>query len=76
LRQRLVEEEPDTNEQQRDPDWSGRPSEREIAQLMAGAGGSHSRTDPDLVGPDRTDTTLSAEEAAMHVIQLLPRNPG
>ncbi len=72
LQQRLVEEEPDTNEEQRDPDWSGRTSAREIAQLVAGADGSHSRTDPDLVGPDRADTTLSAEEAAMHVIQQLP----
>jgi hypothetical protein len=70
LRQRLAEEEPDTNGEQRNPGWSGRTSEREIAQLVAGAHSSHSRTDPDLVGPDRVDTTLSAEEAAMHVIQV------
>jgi len=39
---------------------------------MTGGDGSHSRTDPDLVGPDRGDTGLSAEEAALHVIQLPP----
>jgi len=73
LEQRLVEEEPDTNQVQRDREWSGRASAREIAQLVAGGDGSHSRTDPDLVGPDRADSGLSAEEAAMHVIQ--PRPP-
>jgi hypothetical protein len=73
LQQRLVEEEPEANQEQRDGEWSDRASEREIAQLVAGADASHSRTDPDLVGPDRADTTLPAEEAAMHVIQ--PRPP-
>jgi hypothetical protein len=33
-----------------------------------GAEGSHSRTDPDLIGPDQGDTNLSADEAALHVI--------
>jgi hypothetical protein len=68
---RLAEEEPDADQDQVDR-GSDRGSEREIAQLVAGADGRHSRTDPDLVGPNRADAGLSAEEAAMHVIRQPP----
>src|SRR5687767_10412879 len=43
-----------------DLEWSDRYREREVAQLVAGGDGSHSRTDPDLVGPDRQGAGLSA----------------
>ena len=67
LDQRLTEEEPDAVEDGREPEWSDdRGQRREVAQLMAGGDGSHSRTDPDLVGLDRGDAGLSAEEAALH----------
>jgi hypothetical protein len=70
LDQRLAEEEPDPVEDGRQPDWSDdRRQRREVAQLVTGGRGSHSRTDPDLVGLDRDDAGLSAEEAALHPIQ-------
>lgn len=47
---------------------SDRRLRRDLAQLFSGGEGTHSRTDPDLVGPDRDDTGLAAEEAALHVI--------
>ena len=70
LDERLAEEEPDPVEDGREPEWSDdRRQRRELAQLVTGGDGSHSRTDPDLVGLDRGDTGLSAEEAALHPIQ-------
>jgi len=67
LDQRLAEEEPDPVEDGREPEWSDdRRQRRELAQLVFGGDGSHSRTDPDLVGLDRGDAGLSAEEAALH----------
>jgi len=56
----------------RDPEASDRRGQHELAQLVAGGVGSHSRTDPDLVGPDRVTTDLAAEDAALHVIQPQP----
>jgi hypothetical protein len=70
--QLLAEEEPDAVDDGRERESSDRRVERELSQLVAGGDGSHSRTDPDLVGPDRGDVDLSAEEAAMHVIELPP----
>jgi hypothetical protein len=71
LDQLLAEEEPDAvDDDAGDHQLSERGAQRELAQLVAGGDGSHSRTDPALVGPDRVDTDLSAEEAALHVIQL------
>jgi len=71
LDQLLAEEEPDAVEDGGgEPERSDRRVQRELAQRVTGGDGSHSRTDPDLVGPDRGDTGLSAEEAALHVIQL------
>jgi hypothetical protein len=68
LDRRLAEEEPDQDEDGRRPDWSDdRRQRRELAQMMTGGDGSHSRTDPDLVGLDRRDAGLSAEEAALHL---------
>jgi hypothetical protein len=74
--QRLAEEEPDTVDGDGAiPEWDDdRRTQREIAQLVSGADGSHSRTDPDLIGPDIGDLGLSAEEAALHVTQL-PAEP-
>jgi len=73
LDQLLDEEEPDAGDDEgKDPEWHDRRSRREIAQLVTGGEGSHSRTDPDLVGPDRWDLGLSAEEAALHVVQPEP----
>jgi hypothetical protein len=70
LDQRLAEEEPEPVEDGREPAWSDdRRQRRDVAQLMAGADGSHSRTDPDLVGLDRGDASLSAEEGALHPVQ-------
>ena len=70
LDQLLAEEEPDGDDDRAaDDDWSDRRPRREIAQLMTGGEGSHSRTDPDLIGMDRRDAGLSAEEAAVHVIR-------
>jgi hypothetical protein len=70
LDQLLAEEEPDVVVRQ--SDGSDRRLRRELAQLVTGGDGSHSRTDPDLIGLDRGETGLSAEEAALHVIQLEP----
>jgi hypothetical protein len=71
LDQRLAEEEPDPVENGREPEWSDdRRQRRELAQMVIGGDGSHSRTDPDLVGFDRGDTGMSAEEAALHSIQV------
>jgi len=71
LDQRLAEDEPDPVEDGQEPEWSDdRRQRRELAQLVTGGDGSHSRTDPDLVGLDRGDTRLSAEEAALHPIEL------
>ena len=67
LDQRLAEEEPDPVEDGRKPEWSDdRRQRRDLAQLVTGGEGSRSRTDPDLVGVDRGDAGLSAEEAALH----------
>jgi len=71
LDQRLAEEEPDPVEDGRETDWGDdRRQRRELAQAVTGGDGAHSRTDPDLVGLDRRDTGLSAEEAALHLTQL------
>jgi hypothetical protein len=68
LDQLLAEEEPDAvDDEGENSEWSDRGNQREIARLVAGGESSHSRTDPDLVGPDRDDMGLSAEEAALHV---------
>ena len=72
LDQLLAEEEPDAVDEGEDPEWSDRDTQRDISQLVAGGDGSHSRTDPDLVGPDKGDTGLSAEEAALHVTEPPP----
>jgi hypothetical protein len=71
----LAEEEPDAAEDDGGADLEAgdRRARRELAQLVAGGDGSHSRTDADLVGPDRISADLSAEEAALHVIP--PRPP-
>ena len=67
LDQLLAEEEPDAvDEEAAESDWDDRRPRREIAQLLTGGQGSHSRTDPDLLGTDRGDAGLSAEEAALH----------
>jgi hypothetical protein len=72
LDQLLAEEEPDpVQDALGGSDGSYRRSRRELAQLVSGDG-SHSRTDPDLVGVDRSEAGLSAEEAALHVI---PQGP-
>jgi hypothetical protein len=79
LDQLLAEEEPDADDDRAaDDDWSDRRPRREIAQLMTGGEGSHSRTDPDLLGIDRRDSGLSAEEAAVHTIrqEAQPRTTG
>jgi hypothetical protein len=69
LDQLLAEEEPEADDDgAANEDWSDRGPRREIAQLMTGGEVAHSRTDPDLLGTDRRDAGLSAEEAAMHVI--------
>ncbi len=69
LNQRLAEEEPDSVEDGRQPAWSDdRRQRRDLAQEVSGRDGSHSRTDPDLVGRGEGDRGLSAEEAALHLI--------
>ena len=74
--ERLAEEEPDTVDGDDEvPEWEDtRRTQREIAQVVSGANGSHSRTDPDLIGPDLGELGLSAEEAALHVTDL-PAEP-
>lgn len=75
LDQLLAEEEPDAVDDEAGvPEWSDRRPRRELAQLVTSGAGSHSRTDPDLVGLDRGDSGLSAEEAALHVMEP-PRQP-
>jgi hypothetical protein len=71
LEQRLAEEEPNpVDDGGPETEWSDdRPQRRELAQAVIGGDGSHSRTDPDLVGPDLGDKGLSAEEAALHPIR-------
>jgi hypothetical protein len=71
LQQRLAEEEPDPIEGDgREPRWSDdRRERRSVAEAVSGRDGSHSRTDPDLVGLDPGNRGLSAEEAALHPIQ-------
>jgi hypothetical protein len=71
LDQRLAEEEPDPVEDGgRESDWSDdRRQRQELAQSVTGGDGSHSRTDPDLIGLDRAGTGLSAEEAALHLVR-------
>jgi hypothetical protein len=67
LDQLLAEEEPDAvGDEAEDPDWDDRRPGREIAQMLTGGEGSHSRTDPDLLGKDQGGAGLSAEEAAVH----------
>lgn len=68
LDQLLAEEEPDVVGGAANPGWRSRISQRELAQLVTGGEGAHSRTDPDLLGLGREDTGLSAEEAALHLI--------
>ena len=69
--QRLAEEEPDPDDDQGEsPALDDRRTQREIAQLVTGGDGSHSRTDPDLLGLDLGGSGLSAEEAALHVTEL------
>jgi hypothetical protein len=71
LEQLLAEEEPDAaDEGVSDSQSTEREAQRELAQLVTGGESSHSRTDPALVGPDRVDVGLSAEEAALHVTRL------
>jgi len=71
LQQRLAEEEPDPIEGGGgEPRWSDdRRERRSLAQAVSGRDGSHSRTDPDLLGQDPGTRGLSAEEAALHPIQ-------
>ena len=67
---------PDPDDDQGEsPAWDDRRTQREIAQLVTGGDGSHSRTDPDLLGLDLGGSGLSAEEAALHVTELPPRQP-
>jgi hypothetical protein len=69
LEQRLLEEEPDLiDDAVADPGGRGRRDRRDIRQLVTGGSGSHSRTDPDLIGLDTGDADLSAEESALHVV--------
>jgi hypothetical protein len=76
LDQRLAEEEPDPVDNEGDiPASDDRLNQREIAQLVSGGDVSHSRTDPDLVGPDRGGSGLAAEETALHLTQLPPARP-
>lgn len=76
LDQLLAEEEPDSGDNQAGhAEWRDRRPQRELAQLVTGGEGSHSRTDPNLLGVDRADTSLSAEEAALHVIRRQPAQP-
>jgi hypothetical protein len=76
LDERLAEEEPDAVDNEGDiPAWDDRHTQREIAQLVSGGDVSHSRTDPDLVGPDPGSSGLAAEETALHLTQLPPARP-
>ena len=69
LEQRLLEEEPDLIlDEEVGVDLAGRRDRNEIRHLVMGGDGSHSRTDPELVGLDTADAGLAAEERALHVI--------
>jgi hypothetical protein len=72
LEQRLSEEEPDLlGDGTGRLGWSDdRRQRRELAGAVIGGDGSHSRTDPDLLGPDPPGKGLSAEEEALHPIRL------
>jgi hypothetical protein len=72
LEQRLTEEEPDLlGDGTGRLGWSDdRRQRRELAGAVSGGDGSHSRTDPDLLGLDPPGRGLSAEEAALHPIRL------
>ena len=71
LEQRLAEEEPDpVDDEGETRALDDRRTQREIAQLVTGGDGAHSRTDPDLIGSDLGDSGLAAEEAALHLTQL------
>jgi len=64
--------EPDADDDEDgDPDWSDRRTQREIAQLVTGGEGSHSRTDPDLVGLDRA-TWAGRPKWPLHVAKPPP----
>jgi hypothetical protein len=71
LDQRLAEEEPDLlDDGRRDSGWSDdRRQRRDLAQAVTGGDGSHSRTDPDLLGTESIDPGLAAEEAALHPLR-------
>jgi len=47
----------------------------DLAQAVTGGDGSHSRTDPDLLGTESIDPGLSAEEAALHPLRLRTAPP-
>jgi hypothetical protein len=65
----LAAEEPDMpSAEGANPEVTDRRLRRDLAQLLGSGEGSHSRTDPDLLGRDRIETGLSAEEAALHLI--------
>lgn len=69
LEQRLLEDEPDLiDDEASDANPAGRRDRNEIRQLVMGGEGSHSRTDPELVGVDTANAGLSAEESALHVV--------
>ena len=68
LAQLLAEEEPEAADDEAEAAGNDRCARREITQLLAGGDGSHSRTDSDLLGPDRDNGDLSGEEVALHVI--------
>jgi hypothetical protein len=72
LEQRLTAEEPDlAGDGAGGLGWSDdRSQRRELARAVIGGDGSHSRTDPDLLGPDPPGKGLSAEEVALHPIRL------
>ena len=77
LEQRLLEEEPDLmDDAVADPDGRGRRDRRDIRQLVTGGSGSHSRTDPDLIGLDAGDADVSAEESALHLVSDRERARG
>ncbi len=68
LDQLLAEEDHEAVEDRAgEPEADDRRARRELAQLITGGEGSHSRTDPNLLGLDRYDEGLSAEEGALHV---------
>jgi hypothetical protein len=77
LEQRLLEEEPDLiDDAVADADGRRRRDRRDIRQLVTGGSGSHSRTDPDLIGLDAGDADVSAEESALHLVSDRERARG